>query len=44
MLQDAAGHRAQALATLRGLQRPDVPSSVRAAVDKAVARLATAPR
>jgi hypothetical protein len=44
MLQEAAGDRAAALATLRGLRIPDVPPLYREPVQKAMARLAKAPR
>lgn len=41
MLQDAAGDREAALATLRGLQRPDVPSPLRQQAQKVLTRLGT---
>lgn len=44
MLQEAAGERAAALATLRGLRIQDVPPLYREPVQKAIARLAKAPQ
>ena len=44
MLQEAAGERAAALATLRGLRIQDVPPLYREPVQKAMARLAKAPQ